>query len=102
MSDIIESVDIVSISVTESAGDVLVVCSPISETVTINLTSPIDGKQIELQGNNTTNYIQWRYVGEYVWNDLISYSAISDSEIDGGASVSVFDTITDDYNCGGA
>ena len=51
----------------------------------------VDGKQVEFQATET--HIQWRYVGDDTWEDLIALD-----EIDGeDASVSTY-TITYDYN----
>lgn len=37
-----------------------------------------DGREVEIQNSGT--FIQWRYVGEVVWNDIISIAAITGAD----------------------
>lgn len=51
-----------------------------------------NGKEIELQ--STTTYIQWRYVGETTWNDLLPLSSIKGDKGDSALTFSVGTTTT--------
>src|SRR5690606_42040977 len=42
-----------------------------------------DGREVELQ--KTTTHVQWRYVGDTVWNDLIPLTDIKGNQGDPGA-----------------
>jgi hypothetical protein len=45
------------------------------DDVSIILTSPIDGREIELR--NVSGYIDWRYVNEISWKHLVALSEIT-------------------------
>lgn len=68
-------------SVTES---VVVNSQPLSQTVVLqpvvggNGTSGTDGREVELQNSGT--HIQWRYVGDVTWNDLVAIASLEGAD----------------------
>jgi hypothetical protein len=58
-----------------------------SNEVIVAITSPIDGREIELR--KTSTYIQWRYLNALEWTNLISIA-----ELQEGGSSSIPESIT--------
>lgn len=62
--------DNITVNVIEQITEVEVDIVQSSESVTISITSPVDGREILLQSNGT--YIQWRYEDQVVWTNLVA------------------------------
>ena len=58
-----------------------------------NGTDGADGKEIELQ--NTGVYIQWRYVGDISWTNLISIASITGPQGPAGVDAPIYDKRTE-------
>jgi hypothetical protein len=71
---------------TGSAGsNAIVTISGTTTNPILNFSIPrgntgIDGREVELQ--NTDTFVQWRYVGELTWNDLIAISNLAGADGD--------------------
>lgn len=63
-----------------------------TDLIQLSTLKGIDGRELELQASGTT--IQWRYVGEESWNDLINIPNINGGKTDYGEVVVSEDAIT--------